>query len=99
MTRDVAPIDIGAMPDLARLAEEVARTGMARVLQRDHEDVARLVPMRRRGSRPARPADPVAERTATLANTFGAWKDLVNADQLKRELYEAQSDDRPALQL
>ena len=37
-----------------------------------------------------------AEREAALAATFGAWKDLVDPEQFKRELAEAQSDDRPA---
>ena len=44
MTREAARIDISTMPDLARLAEEVARTRTARVLQRGDEAVALLVP-------------------------------------------------------
>ncbi len=93
------PIDLATMPDLARLADEVARTGTARVLQRDKKNVAVLVPARAGGRRRRGRGTTPADRAATLAITFGAWKDLVDADQLKRELTEAQSDDRPALQL
>ena len=99
MARKSPPIDLSTMPELARLAEEVARTGKARVLQHDRRDVARIVPAQRRGSRLPAPRDAVAEREAALASTFGAWKHLVDADALKRELNEAQSDDRPALEL
>jgi hypothetical protein len=41
---ELAPIDVGAMPDLARLAEEVRATGRPRRLRRSGEDLAVLVP-------------------------------------------------------
>jgi hypothetical protein len=98
MIRQGDAIDISAMPELARLAEEVARTGTARVLRRDEEDIAVLVPARLPRRRKADTATP-EEREASLSSTFGAWSGLVDGEQLKRELVEAQSDDRPALQL
>ena len=44
MTRERMVIDISTMPEVARLAEEVARTGQACVLQRGGADVAILSP-------------------------------------------------------
>lgn len=54
-----------------------------------------LAPRRQRGRRRVQTADPVTQREAALTRTFGTWKGLVDAEQLKRELSEAQSDDRP----
>ena len=82
-------------PELERLAEEVARTQSPRRLTRGATNVAVLIPARRAG-RKMRTNKAAAEREAALAATFGAWKDLVDPEQLKRELAEAQSDDRPA---
>ena len=57
MARELKRIDITDVPDLLRIAEEVRTTQEPRVLRRDSEDVAILVPVqpaRRRGAR-ARP--------------------------------------------
>ena len=96
MSRELPFIDLDTMPELGRLADEVARTGRARVLRRDRKVVAKLVPARRPSRRRPTSSDATAEREAALMSTFGAWKHLVDADQLKRDLNEAQSDDRPA---
>lgn len=40
----VRQIDISALPDLVRLAEEVQRTGTRALLTRDHEVLAELAP-------------------------------------------------------
>src|SRR5207244_3460205 len=48
MTREALPIDIHTMPDLARLAKEVARDGRPRVLREDETDLAILSPARPR---------------------------------------------------
>ena len=42
MTRKVARIDVSAMPDMARLAREVARDGRPCVLQEDSVDIPDL---------------------------------------------------------
>jgi hypothetical protein len=96
MTRELAPIDISTMPDLARLAEEVARTGMPRVLRQDDTDIAVLspAPARRRRGRTVTPADIAASLAA-----IGSWKDLIDSDQLKRDLDAARGDDRAPLAL
>jgi hypothetical protein len=60
MTREVAPVDINALPGLDRLVEEIARTGAALPIRRGDQTVAVLSPVRskRRGHpRPVRLVD------------------------------------------
>lgn len=45
MAREPTPIDIGALPELLRIAEEVRATKQPRLLRRDSEDVALLTPV------------------------------------------------------
>jgi hypothetical protein len=101
MATEITRTDISNAPDLIRLADEVRREGRPRVLTRDDEELVMVSPIRtrRRRTKAGPTADPVAQREATLARTFGAWKNLVDGERLKREFAEAQSDDRPALDL
>jgi hypothetical protein len=97
MTREAPPIDISTMPELARLADEVARTGTPRVLKRGDEDIAILSP--------ARPKRRLKGKRVTQADidaalsVVGSWKDLEAAETLKRELDEARSDSGPSVRL
>ena len=45
MSRSLAPIDISRQPDILRLAEEVQATGTPRVLKRDNESIAVVMPL------------------------------------------------------
>ena len=95
MTRELAPIDVSAMPDVARLAQEVARTGRPRVLRQDGTDLAVISPARRRGGR----TDKGVTEADIAAALSASWDGLIDPEQLKRELDEARSDDRPPVQL
>ena len=55
MTRDMAAIDISDVPELARLAQEVAEDGRSRVLRAHGTDLAVLTPVRPRAT--AHPVD------------------------------------------
>jgi hypothetical protein len=70
MAQEQLAIDIDGMPELARLADEVQRTGQPRVLSRNNSAVAILLPATRVSNRrPLRaPRDPigVVERTAGI---------------------------------
>ena len=44
MARELQPIDISGMPEVARLVDEVERTKRPRVLRRGDKDVAVLMP-------------------------------------------------------
>ena len=46
MARELQPIDISGMPEVARLADEVERTKRPRVLRRGDKDIAVLMPAR-----------------------------------------------------
>jgi hypothetical protein len=94
MASEQQPIDISSMPDLLRLAEEVRATKQARMLQRDHEDLAMLVPVAKLPALrlPAR-KNPKTAREAIEASA-GGWKGLIDAEQLKKDLQEARSSDR-----
>jgi hypothetical protein len=95
MVRDAAYVDISAMPEVARLAKEVARDGRPRVLREADTDIAVISPAPTRPRRRTRPVTD-AEIEAALA---ASWVGLVEPEELKRELDEARGDDRlpPAL--
>ena len=63
MAHEMVPIDIASSPDLRRLAEEVAASRIPRVLRREDEDMAVVVPVARKRSarhgRPTSQADPL----------------------------------------
>lgn len=100
MARELArPIDISTLSpaDLLRVVEEVRTTKEPRVLERDSEPVAMLTPLptRRRGHRTSSP-DAVL---AAVRATAGAWKGLVDGEQLKKAIKEARGSDRPDVTL
>jgi antitoxin (DNA-binding transcriptional repressor) of toxin-antitoxin stability system len=45
MVRELTPIEVNELPGLARLVDEVERTGMQRRILRDGRDVAVLAPV------------------------------------------------------
>ncbi len=79
MARALRPIDISNVPELLRLVEEVRRTDEARVLRRDDEDVAILMPAKPGSKRKPRAAKTPADLEA-FRSAFGAWKGIVDAD-------------------
>ncbi len=87
MAEEVSYVDISQNPDLVCLAEEVRATQKPRVLRRDGEDVALLLPVR--PARPPRmklrkrPADYEAFRQAA-----GSWQD-VDTDKLLGNIHES----------
>ena len=58
MARELAPIDITDTPEVRRLAEEVARTGIPRMLRSADQDLALIspVPSNRSKARRRKPA-------------------------------------------
>jgi hypothetical protein len=90
MVREAVTIDVTNMPELSALVRDVARTGRPRLLQADGA-AAVLSPARR--SRSAR-ATTQEEFESALNATFGAWKDLIDPDEFKRQRRELQEHDR-----
>jgi len=95
MTIDTTSIDISNMPDLVRIAEEVKATHKPRILKRDRETVAMLVPVERAENK----SRSQAHYKAFLA-AAGSLKELLDAEQLKKEIYESRRiTTRPLIRL
>jgi antitoxin (DNA-binding transcriptional repressor) of toxin-antitoxin stability system len=96
MPRGLArPLDIRTLSptDLLRVVEEVRATKEPRILQRDSEPVALLMPLPAR-RRARRTNDPEAVLAAVRA-TAGVWKGLIDGEQFKKDIKEARGSDRP----
>jgi hypothetical protein len=80
MSRELPTVDIGDVPELIRLVEEVRASKKPRILRRNAEALALLSPI---GAR--RPVG--ARRTRTKADyeafrsAFGSWKGLLEGDE------------------
>lgn len=111
MVRAQDRIDVSSLPELARVADEVARSQRSHVLQRGTTAIAIIAPVRSRRKRErstivrgrvshrgAARLMTAAQREAVLASV-GGWKGLVDAEQLKRDLDAARGDDRPPITL
>jgi len=98
MAEHAKPIDISEMPDLLRLAEEVRSTNEPRLLTRNSEELAVVVPVaahaKKRRGRVKTKADYEAFRGAA-----GGWAD-VDTDRLIEDIYEARRRSiRPPIEL
>ena len=95
MARAIKTIDITDVPELVRIAEEVARTGEARVLRRDSEDVAVLMPM---SSSVGRPRSEVtgraggARRRFTIESAAGSVQPATATEDFERIIQEAKEE-------
>src|SRR5947209_162663 len=99
MKKELTPVDISHVPELVRLALEVRRSKEPRVLRKEGEDVAILMPPtasagRRRKARHKAEAD-----LAAFWSSFGGWKD-VDTDTLIEDIYESRRiSTRPPVEL
>lgn len=92
------PIDITNLPDLRKIAEEVEATNIPRVLKRENKTVAVIMPAPRATAEKKR-GKTQADYEAFLS-AAGGWKDLVDTEQLKKDIYESRKiSTRPLLEL
>jgi hypothetical protein len=96
MTKALRTIDVSKFPDLLWIAEEVGTTGEPRVLRRDHEDLAVVMPISPRAKR-ARRGKTTADFAAFRA-AAGSWRDL-DTDKLVEGIYESRRSSRPPVEL
>lgn len=90
-------VDVSAIPELLQLAEEVCASNQPRVLRRNDEDIAIIMPART-SVRRRRGAKTTADYEAFLS-AAGGWKD-VDTDKLIADIYESRKhDDRPPVSL
>ena len=99
MQRDLKHIDISNVPELLRIAEEVRITNQPRILRRDSEDLAVLMPVTPSLQRRVKREITEADYEAFLA-AAGSWKGLVDADKLIADIYESRRiSSRPPAEL
>lgn len=103
MDQDAAlaePVDIGALPELSRLAEEVRNTGRPRLLRRDGEPLAMIVPIHSGRSARLTRRKPTARDLDAFRAAAGSWSD-VDVDRFLADAYAARDvlDDRPPVAL
>lgn len=97
MAEQPKPIDISDVPDVLRMVEEVRRAGEPRVLQRDGEDLAVVVPLPR--ERKSRGSKPTPEDIEAFRSAAGGWAD-VDTDTLIENIYESRRlSTRPPIKL
>ncbi len=81
MARETRRIDVTHTPELLRIAEEVRASNEPYVLRRDSEDIAMVVPVRKRG---AKRAISKADYEAFLSSA-GGWKGSVDVDKFLKD--------------
>ena len=91
MAQQLRSVDVSDSPVLRDLVEEVTRTQKAKRLRVGASDMEVVVSPAKVRSR--RHSLTLEERREQLHASFGAWKDLIDPEQLKRELNELQRDD------
>lgn len=79
-------LDISAMPELRRVAEEVARSGRVRVLTENGKVVAEIVPLNRLKSRKLRPRKLTEAQLDAFRSAAGGWQD-VDTEKLVADIY------------
>lgn len=98
VARALRAIDISNMPELLRLVEEVRETEEPRVLRRDSEDVAILMPTKPSSKRKSKAAKTKADYEAFRA-AAGGWKD-VDTEKLIEDIYaDRRVSNRPPVDL
>jgi hypothetical protein len=96
MAKETLPLDISNTPELARFAEEVARTGTARLLHRDHEGLAVLSPLP--ASAPRRRRAKTESDLAAFRAAAGAWGDF-DLEQFLDDIDAGRRLNRPPAEL
>lgn len=99
MAKEMRSIDISSVPDLVRIAEEVRTTGRPRILRRNGEDMAMVVPIAPGHKRKVRRTRTKADYDAFLS-AAGGWKGLVDAEKLLADIYESRAiSTKPPIEL
>jgi hypothetical protein len=96
MAHEIEPMDVSALPELLRIAEEVGRSGEARMLRRNGEDLAVVIPAGKRSSRARKPKS--HEDLEAFRAAAGTWADADTA-KLVEDIYESRRSSRPPVDL
>ena len=83
-----ALLDISNVPELLRIAEEVRITHQPRILRRESEDLAILMPVTPSSQRRLKRELTESDYQAFLS-AAGSWSGLVDSDKLITDIYES----------
>ncbi|HEX6506494.1 MAG TPA: hypothetical protein VF221_02575 [Chloroflexota bacterium] len=89
MAEQPKSIDISDVPEILRIAEEVRLAGEPRVLQRNGEDLAMVVPLS--SGKRLRFKKPIAADLEAFRSAAGGWADL-DTDTLIETIYRARQE-------
>ncbi len=97
MAEQPKSIDMSDAADILRLADEVRRTGESRVLRRNGEDLAMLVPLPPARTSPLK--KPTTQDYEAFRRAAGSWADI-DTDRLIEDIHRARREgtrpsDRP----
>jgi hypothetical protein len=98
MAKEMTPIDVTNTPELLRLAEEVRRSGRARVLRRDREDLAVVIPISTAKRRARKTKTYTREDDEAFLASAGGWKDF-DLEKFLRDIDEGRRISRPPVEL
>jgi hypothetical protein len=84
MSRETNSFDVRSNPELARLAGQVRASKRPLFLRDAEETVAVLMPVSH--PKPPRRRTPTEADYQAFLSSFGAWKGIVDAEQLKRDI-------------
>jgi hypothetical protein len=88
MAEHMKTIDISDAPELLQLAEEVHRSHESRLLRREGEDLAVVVPLPRPAAKRRRGREKTDADYEAFRSAAGGWKDL-DTDKLIKDIYES----------
>ncbi len=97
MAKELRSIDITNTPDVLRLANEVARTGLPHVLKRDNEEVALITPLST-ASKSRKKRAKSKEDFEAFRSSFGSWPDF-DVDKFHKDREESRKLNRPPVEL
>src|SRR5947199_9868224 len=86
--REIKHLDISNVPELLRIAEEVRITHQPRILRRESEDLAILMPVTPSSQRRLKRELTESDYQAFLS-AEGSWSGLVDSDKLITDIYES----------
>lgn len=89
MTEHSKSIDISDVPEILRLAEEVRRADEPRVLQKDGEDLAVVIPLSR--ARKPQFRKPTEADLEAFRSAAGSWADM-DTDKLVEDIYRGRRE-------
>lgn len=87
MAKELKRIDISSIPELLRIVEEVRRANEPRLLRRDSEDVAIVMPVKAT-SKHRRVVTKTEADYEAFRSAAGSWAD-VDTDKFIRDIYES----------